>query len=190
MKTTGRSVKRRALLGTAAALAVSLALFIPRVSAAGNRATATLASTTGAEVGTVKLNEVGPNGSVEVRVAVQGLTAGFHGFHVHTIGACTPDFGAAGTHLNPGGASHPSHAGDQPALLVNADGTGSMTFTTDRYKIADLFDQDGSAFIVHEKADNYANIPTDRYDPDPDSITLATGDAGSRIACGVITAGG
>jgi Cu-Zn family superoxide dismutase len=149
-----------------------------------------LRDTAGVEVGTVKVNEVGPVGNVEIRVSVHGLVPGFHGFHVHTVGVCTPDFGAAGTHLNPGGTNHPGHAGDQPVLLVNADGTGSLSFMTDRYEFSDLFDQDGSAFIVHEKADNYANIPTDRYDPYPDSITLGTGDAGTRVACGVIVAGG
>jgi Cu-Zn family superoxide dismutase len=40
--------------------------------------------------------------------------------------------------------------------------------------------------MVHANPDNYANIPVDRYDPDPDATTLATGDAGSRIGCGVI----
>jgi Cu-Zn family superoxide dismutase len=71
-------------------------------------------------------------------------------------------------------------------LLVNADGTGTATFVTDRYAIVDLFDADGSAFIVHALADNYANIPT-RYAPSgPDATTLGTGDAGGRLACGVI----
>jgi Cu-Zn family superoxide dismutase len=182
--------RRRAVVATVGALVAVLALLVPRVAATGSRATATLRDTAGVEVGTVKLNEVGPDGKVEIRATVHGLTAGFHGFHIHTIGACTPDFLAAGGHFNPAGGNHPAHAGDQPVLLVNADGTGSLTFVTDRYKIADLFDPDGSAFIVHANADNYANIPTDRYDPDPDSTTLATGDAGSRTACGVIQAGG
>jgi Cu-Zn family superoxide dismutase len=52
--------------------------------------------------------------------------------------------------------------------------------------VGDLFDLDGSAIIVHANPDNYANIPKDRYDPDPDATTLATGDAGGRVACGVI----
>jgi superoxide dismutase, Cu-Zn family len=73
-----------------------------------------------------------------------------------------------------------------PLLLVKADGTGSLTIRTDRFLLADLLDADGSAFIIHAKADNYTNIPADRYDPDPDATTLATGDAGPRMACGVI----
>jgi Cu-Zn family superoxide dismutase len=75
---------------------------------------------------------------------------------------------------------------------VNGDGTAELRFASDRYTIDDLFDADGSAFIVHSGADNYANIPT-RYSaagiPGPDAATLATGDAGARSACGVILPG-
>ena len=73
-----------------------------------------------------------------------------------------------------------------PVLLVNADGTARASLRTDRFALADLLDADGSAIIIHAKADNYANIPTDRYDPDPDEMTLATGDSGGRAACGVV----
>jgi Cu-Zn family superoxide dismutase len=58
---------------------------------------------------------------------------------------------------------------------------------TDRFTVADLFDEDGSAVIVHAGEDNFGNIPTDRYEPDPDETTLNTGDAGGRAGCGVIT---
>jgi Cu-Zn family superoxide dismutase len=44
--------------------------------------------------------------------------------------------------------------------------------------------------IVHASPDNYANIPTARYTPAPDATTLSTGDAGGRVACGVVTHGG
>ena len=72
-----------------------------------------------------------------------------------------------------------------PVLLVNEDGTSRGTFQTDRFSLEDLKDADGSAVIVHAKPDNYANIP-ERYAPEPDADTLATGDAGSRAACGVV----
>jgi Cu-Zn family superoxide dismutase len=151
-------------------------------------AEAALLDASGAEIGTVRFAS-GALGKVEVRVKVSGLPAGFHGFHVHTIGTCTaPDFTSAGGHFNPSSVSHPGHAADMPVVLVNADGNGWARFRTDRYAVADLFDADGSAVVVHANPDNYANIPTDRYDPDPDATTLATGDAGSRLACGVIEA--
>jgi Cu-Zn family superoxide dismutase len=68
------------------------------------------------------------------------------------------------------------------------DGTGVLAATTDRFTLADLRDDDGSAVMVHELADNYANIP-ERYQSDaggrgPDAETLGAGDAGSRLACG------
>ena len=94
-----------------------------------------------------------------------------------------PDFTAAGGHFNPTDASHGDHAGDLPTLLVNEDGTGMLAAATDRFSLADLRDADGSAVIVHELPDNYANIP-DRYTPPADEETLSTGDAGSRLACG------
>jgi Cu-Zn family superoxide dismutase len=151
------------------------------------KAEARLVNAAGDEIGVVRLREKG--GAVRVEGQVRGLPAGFHGFHVHAIGSCVgPAFTSAGGHLNPGGASHPAHAGDMPVLLVNADGTASASFESDRFGVGNLFDTDGSAVIVHANPDNYANIPADRYDPDPDATTLATGDAGGRLACGVIRA--
>lgn len=49
---------------------------------------------------------------------------------------------------------------------------------------------DGSAVIVHAAADNFGNIPVDRYDPDPDEATLNTGDAGGRVGCGLVEGAG
>jgi superoxide dismutase, Cu-Zn family len=59
-----------------------------------------------------------------------------------------------------------------------------LATATDRFSIADLRDADGSAVMVHSGADNFANIPA-RYGG-PDQETLSTGDAGSRLACGVV----
>ncbi len=127
---------------------------------------------------------------VVVAALLRGLPAGFHGFHVHEQGTCEgPSFASAGGHFNPTGASHPRHAGDMPLLYVSADGTATAAFLTDRFDVGQLFDVDGSAIVVHANPDNYANIPTDRYDPDPDEITRSTGDAGDRIACGVVSRG-
>ena len=59
-------------------------------------------------------------------------------------------------------ASHGAHAGDLPPLLVNANGTASAAFETDRFTIAQLRDADGSALMVHAGPDDFADIPT-RY---------------------------
>jgi Cu-Zn family superoxide dismutase len=150
----------------------------------GANARARLHDAAGVQVGTVKLEQDGDN--VNFKVKVEGVAAGFHGFHVHAVGVCTAPFTTAGGHYNPAAATHSNHAGDLPSLYIDADGEGGARFATDRFALGDLFDADGSALILHTGRDNYANIPTDRYDPDPDATTLATGDAGSRYACGVI----
>jgi superoxide dismutase, Cu-Zn family len=153
------------------------------------RAWAVLQDVSGKKVGLVAFSET--HGKVTVRAYTRGLTAGFHGFHVHAVGECVPPFTSAGGHFNPVGTSHGEHAGDMPSLLVNRDGSAALEFPTDRFRIADLFDADGSAVIVHANRDNFANIP-DRYHSHtentfgPDSATLATGDAGGRTACGVV----
>ena len=80
------------------------------------------------------------------------------------------------------------HSGDLPSLLVNQDGTGALEAATDRFDVDDLLAGSGTAVIVHAGPDNFANIPS-RYAPAPDATTLATGDAGARVACGVIQTG-
>ena len=153
----------------------------------GKKAHAELRDAANLEIGTVRLRQDGD--SVEIKVDIEdGVAAGFHGFHIHAAGVCAAPFTTALGHYNPTGATHRNHAGDLPVLLIDEDGEAEARFSTDRFALGDLFDADGSAFILHANADNYANIPTDRYDPDPDATTLGTGDAGSRIACGVIKA--
>lgn len=147
-------------------------------------ARAELRNAKGERVGNLTLTQDGDG----VRVSVEGsnLPPGFHGFHIHAVGKCEPPFTSAGGHFNPTGQNHPNHAGDLPNLLVNGDGSAFAALKTARFKIADLFDADGSALIIHADPDNHANIAA-RYRPDPDAATLATGDAGGRIACGVIS---
>ena len=150
----------------------------------------------GGSAGSASLTET--DGGVEVRARVRGLESGFHGFHVHEAGVCDPNarengerapFTSAKGHLAGEGADHGAHAGDLPTLLVRKDGTAILTAVTDRLRLADVRDQDGSALMVHAMRDNQANIP-ERYESEgeagPDAETLKTGDAGDRAACGVI----
>jgi superoxide dismutase, Cu-Zn family len=153
-------------------------------------AQAQLRDQAGQVVGVVKLMQE-EEGKVLVRAVTHDLTPGFHGFHVHAVGECVPPFTSAGGHYNPGGTAHGAHAGDLPSLLVGADGTGELRFKTDRFSVAALLDADGSAIIVHANPDNFAHIPSRYYSHTegtfgPDSVTLATGDAGARVACGVV----
>lgn len=149
-------------------------------------ARAELRNARGEVLGTAMLSQEADG--VSIAVQVSKLLPGFHGFHIHAVGKCDPPgFTSSGGHFNPAGRPHGDHAGDLPNLLVNPDGTAAMTVKTARFKVLDLFDADGSGFIIHANADNHANIPADRYQPAPDAATLATGDAGGRLACGVVS---
>ena len=153
------------------------------------RAYAVLHDATGNTLGTLTLT--GTDAAVVAAARAAGLSSGFHGFHFHGTGACTaPGFLDAGGHLADDGEHHGMHDGDMPALLANADGTAEAAFGTDNLTFGELFDADGSAAMIHAGSDNYANIPADRYstggNPGPDATTLATGDAGGRLACGVV----
>lgn len=151
----------------------TVAAFVGPVRADPPDAKAMIKNTAGEVVAVAHLSEEG--GLVAIKISVSGLPAGFHGWHVHDVGSCTPTFGAAGPHFNPAGAPHPGHAGDLPVLLVLPEGkTQNQRVSTDRFSIAQLLEGDGTAFIIHEAPDNYT---------DP-----ATGAAGARVACGVIEA--
>ncbi len=149
---------------------------------AADTASAQLIGTNGEEMGTVEMQQ-GPTG-VLIQVQASGLAPGEHGFHIHQVGTCEPDFQAAGEHYAPAGAKHGymteggPHAGDLPNIAAAQDGTATVDHFTTLISLADdatntLFDEDGSAVIVHENADDYASADA----------------AGGRIACGVITAG-
>ncbi len=179
------TVARRLRTRIGAGMMLALCVLMSGAPARANQMSAEikLYDRVGHQVGRVKLTPHG--GDVAVQVRVQDLPPGFHGFHMHAVGECIPPFISAGGHFDLGMHPHRDHAGDFPVLLVGRDGTAYARFTTDRFTVADLFDADGSAIIIHANPDNYANIPT-RYAPAPDATTLATGDAGDRIACGVV----
>ncbi len=147
-------------------------------------ATAELQDVDGNSVGTVTFTE-GTDG-VAISATVSGLAgdAGEHGIHLHAVGSCSPDFGAAGGHFNPAGAEHgldnPNgpHAGDGPNLVLAEDGSATYEAVNDRITLGEgdnsLFDADGTAVVIHAGPDDQATDPT--------------GNSGDRIACGVIVA--
>jgi len=149
-----------------------------------------LTSATGAFAGIVTFRSPSPQGAVDIRANVRGLAPGFHGFHIHAVGACeAPSFMSAKGHLKDDGQNHPAHAGDLSSLLVKANGTATLRVTTGGFTLADLRDADGSAVMVHAGPDNFATVPP-RYAPSgPDQETLDTGDSGARVVCGAIAPG-
>ncbi|MFV8317980.1 superoxide dismutase[Cu-Zn] [Mycobacterium sp. 23] len=181
------------------------ALPSPQAGAAAQMLMTVLKGPDGKEIATAKFEFA--NGYATVTVATTGtgvLSPGFHGMHLHKVGKCEAnsvapnggapgDFLSAGGHLQlPGASGHAS--GDLPPLQVRKDGSGTLVTTTDAFTMDDLTSGAKTAIIIHAGADNFANIPADRYKqndgtPGPDETTMTTGDAGKRVACGVIGSG-
>ncbi len=174
-------------------------------TAAGETLTADLKTADGTSVATAQIVFTGSFATITVKTNASGqLAPGFHGMHIHAVGKCEPnsvaptggapgDFNSAGGHFQAGGhTGHPA-SGDLSSLQVRGDGSAMSVTTTDAFTAADLQAGTKTAIIIHEKADNFANIPPERYQqingaPGPDEMTMATGDAGKRVACGVISA--
>jgi Cu-Zn family superoxide dismutase len=144
-------------------------------------ASAPLKDAQGKEVGSANLTQT-PRG-VLINIAVKGLPPGEHAFHVHAVGKCEPPFTTAGGHFNPDTKKHGllaadgAHAGDMPNLHIPQSGDLTIevlnaAITLEKGKPNSVFDADGSALIVHAGSDDYKTDPT--------------GEAGGRIACGVV----
>ncbi len=156
-------------------------LSFPVAAWAGPTASATLRDAQGKAIGTATLSPA--EGGVSIAVAVSGVAPGAHGFHVHAVGRCEgPDFKSAGGHFNPASREHGlenpkgAHAGDMPNLVVGADGTGKGQFLARGATLGagpgSLFPEGGTAVVLHAAPDDMKTDPA--------------GNAGARIACGVV----
>lgn len=145
-------------------------------------AKATLLNAQGQKVGEARFEEA--TGGVRINLKVENLPPGPHAFHIHEKGACDPpDFMSAGAHFNPFHKKHGmkspegAHAGDLPNLMV--DETGKETLEVIAPKVTlkggenSLFHPGGTSLVIHAQGDDYLTDPA--------------GNAGARIACGVIT---
>ena len=172
---------RRIIPAFAAAMIAASPAFAAEKGA--GEAMAKMKGAKGGELGSVMLSQT-PRG-VLLSLDLTGLPPGAHAFHIHTTGKCEPpEFTSAGGHFNPTGAHHGfesekgEHAGDLPNIHVPEGGELRVEYFAHGVTLADgekasLFDADGSALVIHAKADDYKSDPA--------------GDAGGRIACGVIT---
>ena len=148
------------------------------------RATAALQPTKGSKAFGEATFEETADGKVRVTVFAQGLRPDQeHGFHIHEAGDCSSGDGMSTKgHFNPYGKPHGDpksperHAGDLPALKADKGGRAKIDVTTDIITVrpgpASVV---GRGIIIHADADDYKTQPT--------------GNAGARIACGVIRAG-
>jgi Cu-Zn family superoxide dismutase len=122
---------------------------------------------------------------VNIELEAENLPPGTKGFHIHENPECgAPDFESAGGHFNPTNANHGfndpegPHAGDLPNIEVTEDGTAYEEVTADMVTLEQegensLYADGGTSLMIHAEADDYESQPA--------------GDAGDRIACGVIS---
>jgi len=170
------------VLCTLAAAASLLALAgLPAAAQSAKAAKATLKNAEGKQVGSATLSQT-PAG-VLIRLTLDGVPPGERAFHIHGVGKCEPPFTSAGGHFNPGGKKHGlmaaegHHAGDLPNLHIPAGGALTVevlnaAVTLEKGKANSLFGPEGTALVIHAGKDDYRSDPT--------------GDAGGRIACGVV----
>ncbi len=163
-------------------IAVGLAIALAPAAANAESAVAMLKNNDGKALGEVTLTETA-SGMIHIVANLEGLPPGVHGFHVHAKGDCSAsDFTSAAGHLASGRehgvlADGGPHPGDLPNIHVGDDGklmveyfNGLLTF--DSSGEGAMFDEDGSAVMIHAGADDYQSQPS--------------GAAGARIGCGVL----
>jgi superoxide dismutase, Cu-Zn family len=165
-------------------LAIVLCVFSSLSIAAAAKTMVELKDASGKSVGTAVLSSKGASSGVSMKLNLNSLPPGQHALHFHQKAQCdAPDFKSAGPHFNPESKKHGlenpegHHAGDMNNFTVDANGKAKFKVVNKDVTLGDdshsLFSNGGTALVIHAKADDMKTDPA--------------GNAGDRIACGVIT---
>ena len=137
----------------------------------------------------VSFHQPAPTSPVRIFLSIKGLQADHeHGFHVHEMGDLTDGCKSAGTHFNPHKHTHGSpsdflrHAGDLGNILADEEGIAELEMTDSAITLYGEHSIIGRAVIVHAKRDDEGK--------GGDEESLKTGNAGGRIACGIVGVAG
>ncbi|KAJ7525902.1 hypothetical protein O6H91_17G072800 [Diphasiastrum complanatum] len=133
--------------------------------------------------GVVNLSQEG-DGITKLDVRITGLSPGKHGFHLHEYGDITNGCISTKSHFNPNGLKHGGpedairHAGDLGNVVAGSDGIAETSIVDSQIPLAGPGSIVGRAFVVHESEDDLGKGGQE--------LSLSTGNAGGRLACGVI----
>jgi len=139
---------------------------------------------TGEVTGTVYFDQESDSAPVKLSGQITGLAAGEHGFHVHVFGDNTNGCISAGPHFNPGNQTHGGptdkvrHVGDLGNVTAGGDSVAKISIEDKMITLAGPQSIIGRTMVIHEKADDLGKGGNDE--------SLKTGNAGARLACGVI----
>jgi len=154
------------------------------------KAIAQLEHTVGDVQGAVKFKQK-PGQPTIIKGIVKGLTPGKHGFHIHEFGDLSKGCESAGAHYNPDGVEHGSlqqgHVGDLGNIIADKSGTARFQIKAERVELSDVV---GRAIVIHADEDDLGKGGIDSngniIDEKVREESLKKGNAGKRIACGVI----
>ncbi|CAD5114361.1 DgyrCDS3498 [Dimorphilus gyrociliatus] len=147
------------------------------------KAVCVLSGTAGVK-GTVSFEQAKADGPVTVTGEITGLTPGKHGFHVHEFGDNTNGCTSAGAHFNPHGKEHGApedevrHVGDLGNVEADASGVAKVNITDSLVNLTGSLSVIGRTIVVHADPDDLGKGGHE--------LSKTTGNAGARVACGVI----